>query len=131
MARKASMKIRRYEESDRGVVWALHNQALAGTGAHPGSGAWDEDQHHIQEEYIDGGSEFLVGTRGGRVFAMGALMRSSSGRAEIKRMRVHPDCQRQGLGREVLRALEARAVELGYAALHLTTTVHQHVARRL
>ena len=125
------MKIRRYQETDHGVVWALHNLALKGVGAHPGSGGWDEDLHRIQEEYIDRGGEFLVGTRGGRIVAMGALRRSASERAEIKRMRVHPDCQRQGLGQEVLRALETRAAELGYAALHLTTTVHQHAARKL
>ena len=59
----------------------------------------------------------------------GALLRLSTDTAEIKRMRVHPDFQRQGFGQEVLGALEARAVELGYAVLRLDTTVIQVAAQ--
>ncbi len=53
---------------------------------------------------------------------MGALRRTTNEWAEIKRMRVHPDFQRRGFGQMILEALEARAVALGYAALHLDTT---------
>jgi ribosomal protein S18 acetylase RimI-like enzyme len=49
---------------------------------------------------------------------MGALRRVSGG-AEIKRMRVHPDWQRRGFGRRILRLLEERAIELGYRRLVL------------
>lgn len=34
-------------------------------------------------------------------------------------MRVHPDWQRRGFGRQILRALEARAIVLGYRRLVL------------
>ena len=126
------MKIRRYGESDHDEVWSLHNVALQEiSGAHAGNGPWDDDLHHIKETYLDGGGEFVVGVEGGRIVAMGALKRSSSDRAEIKRMRVHPDSQRRGFGRAVLQRLEARAVELGYTALHLDTTVQQISAQKL
>ena len=125
------MKIRRYQETDHDQVWALHNLALEEAGAHPGSGAWDEDLHNVSQEYLNDGGEILVGTHDNLIVSMGALKRSSSDRAEIKRMRVYPDFQRRGLGLQVLRDLEARAAEMYYVTLHLSTTVQQFAARML
>ena len=125
------MRIRQYREADRDQVWSLHNLALEGTGAHAGKGPWDEDLQHIREAYLEEGGEFLIGTHNGRIVAMGALKRSSSARAEIKRMRVHPDCQRRGFGKAILQELEGRAVDLGYRVLHLDTTVQQAAAQEL
>ncbi len=65
------------------------------------------------------------------IVAMGALKRTSNHRAEIKRMRVHPNHQRKGFGRAILLELERRAVELGYSTVHLDTTVQQAAARHL
>lgn len=84
------MKIRRYQETDHHQVWALHNLALEAAGAHPGSGAWDKDLHNVSQGYLDDDGDFLVGTHDNLIEAMGALNRSSSDRAEIKRMRVYP-----------------------------------------
>ena len=63
--------------------------------------------------------------------AMGALKRTSNNRAEIKRMRVHPDFQRRGFGQVILQRLESRAVELGYTTLYLETTIQQTAAQQL
>ncbi len=125
------MRIRRYRDSDHNEVWALHNLALEGTGAHAGNGPWDDDLHHIREIYLDDNGEFLVGVQGRRIVAMGALKYTSAKRAEVKRMRVHPDFQRHGFGRAILRRLESRAADLGYTALHLDTTVQQVPAQQL
>lgn len=122
--------LRRYQSSDREAVWELHNLALAQTGAHGGNGSWDDDLRHIEEAYLKDG-EFIVGTIEGRIVAMGALRRSSAARAEIKRMRVHPDYQGKGYGQQVLAHLESRARTLGYEVLHLDTTTRQEVAQRL
>ena len=103
------MEVRRYRASDHDEVWALHTLALERTGAYAGHGPWDDDLHHIKEVYLSGGGEFLVGVYGKKIIAMGALERLSDHHAEIKRMRVHPDCQRQGFGQAVLEALEGRA----------------------
>ena len=54
------LKIRRYQDADREAVWALHNTALLGVGAHPGSGEWDADLRDIPGEYFDRGGEFIV-----------------------------------------------------------------------
>jgi ribosomal protein S18 acetylase RimI-like enzyme len=126
---KVQIDIRRYREADHDAVWALHNLALNRVGAHGGNGAWDDDLHHVQEVYLDAGGEFLVGTLAGRIVAMGGISRVDGGRAKVRRMRVHPDVQRRGLGSAILRALEARAAELGYRTLFLDTTTRQTAAQ--
>ena len=125
---RAELVIRRYRDGDRAAVWALHNLALHAVGAHAGNGVWDDDLHHVAEVYLDGGGEFLVGLVAGRVVAMGALRRHDDLTAEVKRMRVHPDLQGRGFGRLVLRALERRAIRLGYRRLVLDTTERQAAA---
>lgn len=125
------MKIRRYVAADHDAVWELHNSALLHADAHGGSGPWEDDLHRVEEEYIATGGEFYVGTVGGRIVAMGGLQRLSDDRAELRRMRVHPDLQRRGLGARMLSALEQRATELGFRTLTLDTTVQQVPAIRL
>jgi GNAT superfamily N-acetyltransferase len=122
-------EIRRYRPSDHDAVWALHNLALNQVNAHGGNGPWDDDLHQVEHVYLLDGGEFLVGTAAGQVVAMGALKRIDGRCAEVKRMRVHPGWQRRGLGSAILRALEARARELGYAVLRLDTTTRQPAAQ--
>ncbi|MEJ7841761.1 MAG: GNAT family N-acetyltransferase [Rubrobacter sp.] len=123
--------IRRYEPDDQEAVWKLHNDALYDVGAHLGNGPWDEDLGAIESVYLEDGGEFLVGVQDGHVVAMGALRRTAGDRAGITRMRVAPGLQGRGIGQTLLDALHRRAAELGYATLHLDTTVHQTAARRL
>src|SRR5256714_6464281 len=72
-----------------------------------------------------------VGECDGLFVAMGALKRTSPERAEIKRMRVHPDYQGRSYGQLILDELEARARALGYQTLHLDTSILQIPAQRL
>ena len=125
------MRIRRYLAMDHDAVWELHNGALLQVDAHAGDGLWDDDLRRIEAEYIETGGEFFVGTVSGRIVAMGALLRISDDRGEIRRMRVHPDFQRKGLGRQILLALEHRAVQSGFRTLILDTTAQQLAAIRL
>ena len=125
------LSIRRYRPEDLAAVWEMHFEGLDAVGARMEDPSLDEDLGRIEEDYLAGGGEFLVATVGGRAVAMGALKRTSGRRAEVKRMRVRPGYWRRGYGREVLRALERRAAELGYVTLHLDTTAVQTAARRL
>ena len=127
-ASDTELVIRRYRDADHDAVWELHNLALRLVGAHAGNGPWDDDLHHIGEVYLDAGGEFLVGELAGRIVAIGALRRHDDTTAEVKRMRVHPDVQRSGHGRTVLRSLEARALQLGCRRLVLDTTERQLAA---
>jgi len=124
-AAEPELVIRRYRDADHDAVWALHNLALHLVGAHAGNGPWDDDLHHVGAVYLEAGGEFLVGELEGRIVAIGALRRHDPTSAEVRRMRVHPDLQRRGHGRAILRRLEARARELGVQRLFLDTTERQ------
>src|SRR6266568_4704196 len=125
------LELRQYRPTDHDEVWNLHNVALWQVGAHAGNGPWDNDLHKIEEVYLNNGGEFLEGLLDGQIVAMGALKRISEDKAEVKRMRVHPDYQRRGFGQEILSVLEARAKELGYRTLTLDTAVVQTAAQQL
>jgi GNAT superfamily N-acetyltransferase len=125
------MHVRRIKATDHDSVWNLHHLALKATGAHLGDGEWDDDLRRIDSVYLENGGEFLVGEFDGRLVAMGALKRTCAARAEIKRMRVHPDFQRRGLGRRMLEALETHSRSAGFRVLHLDTTDLQPAAVRL
>lgn len=125
------LELRQYAAADREAVWSLHDLGLRQMGVHAGDGPWDDDLRQIESAYPTSGGEFVVGTVDGQVVAMGALRRRSMEVAEVKRIRVHPQFQRQGFGRAILRHLERRAGELGYRKLVLDTTPVQHGAIKL
>jgi ribosomal protein S18 acetylase RimI-like enzyme len=125
------IKIRQYRSGDEHTVWELHNIALKGTGAHLKDGAWDADLKEIEQVYLEDDGNFIVGVREGEIVAMGALKKTDRRRAEIKRMRVHPNHQRQGYGELILQHLEMDARRLGYKILHLETTKLQIAAQKL
>lgn len=125
------LEIRHYQAGDYDEVWDLHILGLQRVGAYLGEGPWDNDLHHIEDAYQQNRGEFLIGTIDGRIVAMGAFKRTSDERAEIKRMRVHPDFQGQGYGQIILDELERRAKTAGYTILHLDTSVVQIVAQKL
>src|SRR5947209_4379740 len=119
MAVYCMLEIRRYQASDYDEVWNLHVLGLQHVGAYLGTGPWDNDLHQIEQAYLLNRGEFLVGTIDGCIVAMGAFRKTSDERAEIKRMRVHPDFQRRGYGQTILDELEQRAKRAGYTLLHL------------
>ena len=123
--------LRRYTPADQETVEYLHVHAIQQAGAYLGRGPWDDDVYAIEETYLNNQGEFLIGEWDGFFVAMGALRRTSSERAEIKRMRVHPDYQGRGLGQIILSELEDRACAIGYKTLHLDTSVVQIPARKL
>ena len=123
--------LRHYQPSDLEAVEYLHVYAIQQAGAYLGRGPWDDDVYKIEEAYLNNKGEFLIGEWDGSFVAMGALRRTSPERAEIKRMRVHPDYQGRGFGQFILTELIARARTLGYKTLHLDTSVLQVPAQKL
>jgi ribosomal protein S18 acetylase RimI-like enzyme len=132
--RCVTFRLRRYRRSDLDAVKSLHRIGLAQVGLAPGDGVYyDDDFPRIHQVYLADRGEFLVGEisgagTGARLVAMGGLRRIDDETAEICRMRTHPEFQRRGYGTRMLRALEARAVELGYGRLRLDTTLNQTAA---
>ncbi|WP_146134720.1 GNAT family N-acetyltransferase [Actinopolyspora mortivallis] len=126
-----TLTLRRPVQTDTSAVIDLHHHALNAAGANAGPGPWDEDLEDIPAHYLHEGGEFVIGSLGGFLLAMGALRHASDDIGEIKRMRVHPRWQGRGFGRRVLEHLERRATELGYRRLILDTTEDQHAALSL
>jgi ribosomal protein S18 acetylase RimI-like enzyme len=123
--------VRSFEGGDAKAVWALHDVALNAAGVHGGRGPWEDDLRDIWGVYLEPGGDFVVAFLGGDLVGMGGLLRLSDEDAEIKRMRIHPDHQRRGFGRTILKALEDRAAYLGFRELSLDTTEEQRAAQRL
>lgn len=126
------LDIRTFKPEDAEEVFNLHAKALVSVGNyHPGNEIADVDFKDINSEYIKSGGEFLVGTIGGRIVAMGALRKKSNEIGEIRRMRTDPDFQRRGFAQAILDRLEARAREMGLKYLELDTWVIQTPSREL
>ncbi len=123
--------LRRYTLADMKAVEHLHVYAIQQTGAYLGRGPWDDDVYAIEEAYLNNKGEFLIGEWDSKFVAMGAFRRTGPERAEIKRMRVHPDYQGRGFGQLILTELENRARAIGYKTLHLDTSVMQVAAQKL
>ncbi len=124
------LKVRQYQPSDVEEVWNLHNLALLAAGAHAGQGPWDDDIKNIEATYLKANGDFLVALVDGKVVGMGAFRPIDSCTVEIKRMRVHPAYQRQGIGTAILQHLEDRAKRGGYRKFILDTTVQQLAAQK-
>ncbi|MCU1676157.1 MAG: family N-acetyltransferase [Frankiales bacterium] len=123
---------RQYRDRDRHQVRELHEAALKATNAFAKRGPWDKDLDDVWGSYINNNGDFLVGEIAEQqVVAMGAYRQLSPRIAELKRMRVRPDLQGQGLGRRLLSLLEDRIRTAGYTTIQLDTTVNQLAARVL
>jgi GNAT superfamily N-acetyltransferase len=146
----SGFSVRRYQPSDAARVWEVHEEAMRDADAYldpeslPGDQTLDADLRAVEETYLDGSGEFLVGERDGRVVATGGL-RSVEADAdgdspwtdvgdrtfEVTRMRVVPDHQGNGYGTQILTELEARARERDAETLVLDTLARLSAARRL
>lgn len=123
--------IRRYSTVDHDHVWRVHLLVISEAGVEPTHKHY-HDIFHIEEQYLQSGGEFLVGTGvRGQVIAMGGVKRLDDERAEIKRLRIHPEHQRKGYGGLMLKTLEERAKELGFRRITLDALHNQHGAHGL
>jgi len=71
---------------------------------------------------------FLVAWHEGEAIGCGAITTLDEGTAHIKRVYVTPGLRGRGFGRLMMKALEAKAVELGYSAMFLETADQQREA---
>lgn len=124
--------LRRYHPDDAEAVWDLHVSALTAEGAYDEAFAHrDADLERVVEEYLGTDGEFLVVDDGdGGLVAMGGFQPDGEDddAAVLRRMRVHPDHQRQGLGTRVLEELESRAEDAGFERLTLDTSTDMEAA---
>ena len=74
---------------------------------------------------------FLVGYEGDQPICCGAVKRLDEHHCELKRMYVVPSARGRGAARQLLRALERAAAELGYTVARLVTGPRQPAAQHL
>lgn len=125
------IQLRQYQPSDQNAIWQLHIDGLNQTGSFVDNRKYDQDVLHIKETYLDNGGEFFVASLNNKVVGMGGLLKADNQTAEVKRMRVNINYQRQGIGSFILENLIQKAKELGYKKLVLDTTVNMNAAKRL
>ncbi|WP_168123518.1 GNAT family N-acetyltransferase [Paenibacillus sp. HB172176] len=125
------LKLRQYSTIDHDYVWRVHLLVISKAGVEPTHQHY-HDIFHIDEQYLQNGGDFLVGTdNDGQVIAIGGLKKLGEGKAEIKRLRVHPDYQKRGYGQLMLSRLEERATELGFTHIYLDALRNQEHAHKL
>jgi len=124
------MLIRRYQAEDNKEVKDLHYAGLAQFGAEKDP-YHDSDLDDIEGIYINNNGDFLVGTEGNEIVAMGAVKKNTATRGEIKRIRVRREYQKRGYGQTILSRLVELAVELGYTELCLDATDNNAAAQCL
>ncbi|MHB9287157.1 GNAT family N-acetyltransferase [Halobacteriales archaeon Cl-PHB] len=121
-------QIRRYESGDADAVRRLHERALRDTGTDPTDVPGVDDLAAIEPHYLDTGGTFLVVEDAQeRIVGMGGLQVEGD-EGELFRMRVDPDCQREGVGADLLGALEDAARERGVERLEAETATRQEAA---
>ncbi len=94
-------------------------------------GQWTSDLEDIEGSYLKDGGDFVVGVDTNAVVAIGGLRKVDENTVEMKRVAVHPNAQKHGLGYELVQTLEERARSLGFTKIVLDTTLSQEAARRI
>ncbi len=128
------LQIRRYEPRDNRAMKALHYAGVAqiDPDASPADDAFsDADLDDVENHYLNGRGEFLLGFEENQLVAMGALRPKTDTVGEIKRIRVRHDCQRRGYGKTILMRLLEKASIIGYKELVLDTLEDNVSAQRL
>lgn len=128
------LHFRRFRPDDAPAVRALHELALRRAGTFIESEdaqLHDRDLDDVDGVYRKSGGTFLLGLVGDRIIAMGGVRLSEGGSATIRRMRVLPELQGRGVGRELLRRLEEHARAAGARTLLLDTLPREGAALQL
>jgi len=118
------MRLIRYQPEYREPMLALHRSTIEGFELGMSQEQDEADLMAIEDVYVRGGGEFLLGFIGDRLVAMGGFKPLSNSIAELRRMRITRDFQGQGLGTKLLQDLEQRAFRSGIRTMCL------EVARR-
>src|SRR5262249_5043740 len=100
---------------------ALHRSAIEGFTLGMSQQEDEADLMAIEQVYLRGGGEFLLGLEDHRLLAMGGFARLSDESAELRRMRIAKPVQGKGYGTLLLLELERRAMASGVRSLILET----------
>lgn len=126
-----SIKFRQFQDQDLDKVWELHISGLNQTQSFIPNPELDADLDNIPAHYLNSNGEFLIAEINNQIVGMGAFRNIDPHTAEIKRMRVNPDFQGQGIGKQILELLIQKAKSANYKKLILDTSSKQLAAQNL
>ena len=115
------MLLIRYRPEHREPMLALHRSAVVGFTLGMSQQEDEADLMAVEQVYLRGGGEFLIGFINERVVAMGGFKRLTDTSAELRRMRIERELQGRGFGTQLLRELEQIAYQSGIRTLCLDT----------
>ena len=115
------MRLIRYRQEYQEPMLALHRSAILGFTLGMTQQEDEADLRAIEQVYLCGGGEFLVGFINERLVAMGGFKRLTGSSAELRRMRIEQELQGKGYGAQLLRELERLAFRSGIRTLCLDT----------
>lgn len=89
----------------------------------------DHDLNNISSNYLEDGGIFYMAFTEGRIIGTCAVKKRSEGECEVKRLYVHKDLRRMGIGSELLgKALEFASEHYNTATLKTATSQKQAIA---
>jgi len=116
MAYSAGVKVHRARLTELGVAYAIVSEYYDAV-----SVLVRDDRAVFEQEYFTEGAGIWLATVDGKIVGCMGLHRLPNLKdgAEIKRVYVRPEYRGQGIAEALLAALEAYAIEYGYAGLYL------------
>lgn len=120
--------LRSYRPDDNQHIYALHVRALSTIGIIPRPKVANADLMAITTEYLERSGEFIIAEINGDIVGYGAYLPVDSHTIEIRRMRIAPEWQGQGIGTSILNALLFKAKRCGYRKAVLNTDIRMKAA---
>jgi GNAT superfamily N-acetyltransferase len=115
------MRLIRYRQDYQEPMLVLHRSAIIGFTLGMTQQEDEADLMAIEQVYLSGRGEFLLGFINEKLVAMGGFKRLTDTEAELRRMRIERELQGKGYGGQLLRELERLAFQSGIRTLCLDT----------
>lgn len=120
--------LRPYRPDDDQYIYDLHVRSLLAIGIIPRPKAANADLLAITTEYLDRDGEFIIAEIDGNMVGYGAYLPLDAHTIEVRRMRVAPEWQGQGIGTVILNALLSKARCCGFGKAVLNTDTRMNAA---
>jgi ribosomal protein S18 acetylase RimI-like enzyme len=123
--------IRSYQASDRKAVQGLYEQGLLGGQIAENDTGFDIDDIDLAYMKAPGSHFWVAEDENGQVVGMIGVQQHEPGRGEIRRLRVHLDHRRRGIGSKLLQAALEFCRDRGILKVTLDTFIEREPALRL
>lgn len=120
--------LRPYQPDDDRYIYELHVRSLISIGIIPRPITANADLMAVTTEYLDRNGEFIIAENNRHMVGYGAYLPLDEHTIEVRRMRVAPEWQGQGVGTAILHALLSKAMGSGFCRAVLNTDTRMKAA---